>query len=85
MPACKPLVFTGISMQRFQAIRARIRAQAEEIKVDGDQGNVSGNGYSATWNYDQATQALTIQCTNKPFFAPESLVADKITALVTSL
>ena len=84
MADCKPLVFQNISRPRFQNIRARIRAQAE-VSVDGDTGTAQGNGFGASWAYDEATQTLTIQCTKKPFFVPESMVADKIYALVTSL
>ncbi len=84
MAACKPVVFKNITREHFYAVRARIRAQAD-VSINGDSGTAAGNGFSASWNYDEAAQTLSIQCTNKPFFVPESLVADKITALVTSL
>jgi hypothetical protein len=51
----------------------------------GDMGTASGNGFTATWNYDEPSQVLTIQCTVKPWFISEGLVADKIRALVTTL
>jgi hypothetical protein len=84
MAGCRPLTFKNIPRERFLAIRARIRAQAE-VSILGDTGTASGNGFSASWSYDEAAQTLTIECTEKPFFAPESLVLDKIRALVTSL
>jgi hypothetical protein len=84
MAACKPITFQNIPRERFQAIRARIRAQAD-VSVMGDTGTASGNGFTATWTYDEAAQTLSIQCTDKPFFISEGLVADKIRALVTTL
>jgi hypothetical protein len=84
MAACKPVTFQNISRDRFQAVRARIRAQAD-VAVMGDMGTASGNGFTATWNYDEPSQVLTIQCTVKPWFISEGLVADKIRALVTTL
>lgn len=79
--ACKPVVFKGITRERFQAVRARIRAQAD-VNVVGDTGTASGGGFEATWIYDEPSQALTIQCTRKPFFMSEGLVAEKIRDVV---
>jgi hypothetical protein len=84
MAACKPVTFKNITRERFQAIRARIRAQAD-VSVAGDMGTASGNGFAASWIYDEAAQTLSIQCTEKPWFVSEGLVADKIRALVTTL
>jgi hypothetical protein len=84
MAACKPVTFQNITRERFQAIRARIRAQADTA-VMGDTGVASGNGFTATWTYSDPNQTLSIQCTDKPWFVSEALVADKIRALVTTL
>jgi hypothetical protein len=84
MAACKPVTFQNITRERFQAVRARIRAQAD-VSVMGDMGTASGNGFTATWTYNEADQTLSIQCTEKPWFISEGLVADKIRALVTTL
>ena len=82
--AFKPVTFKNITREHFQAIRARIRAQAD-VSVVGDTGTASGNGFEASWNYDEPSQTLTIQCTKKPFWVSDGLVADKITALVTTV
>ena len=82
--ACKPITFYSITRDRFQAIRARIRAQAD-VQLLGDTGTASGNGFTATWDYDEPTHALTIQCTAKPFFISEGIVAGKIRDLVEGL
>lgn len=80
----QPLKFPNITRLKFQAIRARINAQAD-TKVVGDQGTASGHGFEATWTYSEPDQTLTIQCTKKPFFVSESLVTAKIQALVESV
>ena len=81
---CNPIVFQNIPRDRFQAIRARIRALAD-VSVTGDTGTAEGNGFKAHWSYDEANLTLEIQCLKKPRFMPERLVAEKIRALVTSL
>jgi len=35
-----------------------------------------------TWSYDEAGGKLTIQCTNKPFFIPCSMIEERIRAAV---
>ena len=84
MAACKPVVFQNIARDKFNAVRARIRAQAD-VSVLGDSGSAQGNGFAASWIYDEPNQVLTIQCTDKPWFVSESLIADKIRALVTTI
>ena len=84
MAACKPITFTGITREKFEAVCAQIEAQGHVVVV-GDSGHASGNGFTAQWTYSEPAQTLIIQCTDKPFYVPESLVADKITALVQSI
>ncbi len=36
--------------------------------MDGDQGSVSKDGITVTWDYEADSQTLTIQCTAAPFF-----------------
>ena len=81
MGQCAPVSFKNISRLKFQAIRARINAQAE-MTVMGDIGTATGNGFTAQWNYSEPDQALTITCTQKPWFVSEGLVRDKIQQLV---
>jgi hypothetical protein len=35
-----------------------------------------------TWNYDPASQVLTIQCTDSPFFIPCATINSQINDLV---
>ena len=79
--ACKPITFRNISRLKFMAIRARINAQAD-VQCAGDTGTATGNGFTAEWLYEEAAQALTITCTQKPWFVAESLVEGEIRSLV---
>lgn len=83
--ACKPIVFSGIDRTKFLAVRARVRAQTGEISLAGDAGTASGQGFTVQWTYSEPEQQLTIQCTDKPFIIPESIVAAKIRGLVEGL
>jgi hypothetical protein len=87
--ACNPIVFQNISRERFLAIRARIRAQAAEVEIDGDTGTASGNTplgrVKLAWVYDGSGQTFTVQCLAKPMFVSESVVATKIHGLMEAL
>ena len=85
MAACKQITFRNITRPQFKAIRARIYAQADCTTVMGDTGTAVGYGMMATWTYEEDTQALTIQCTQKPFIVPERLIEGKIWQLVESV
>jgi hypothetical protein len=82
--SCKPLTFRNVSFLKYRAVVARIRAQGEISEV-GNTGHASGHGFEATWSYDEPTEVLTVTCTKKPALVFESLVADKIRALVESV
>lgn len=85
MAACKPITFQRIDRLKFKAVRARINAQADNTSQSDDAGTAEGSGFSASYSYDDKAQTLTIQCTDKPFFIPESLVEAKIRSLVESV
>ena len=56
------LTFTSISRLRYHAVRARIRAQSEEMGCKGDTGMAEGDGITIAWTYDEAAQELTFTC-----------------------
>jgi hypothetical protein len=84
MASCKPVIFKNVSRLKFRAVRARINAQAD-IEGSGESGLARGNGFTAAWTYCEPEQTLVIECTEKPFYVPESLVIAKIQALVESV
>lgn len=81
---CRPITFRNISRLKFKAIRARITAQSDVVS-DGDTGTATGYGCKAEWAYNEAEQALTIHCTEKPRMIPEDVIEGKIRSLVESV
>jgi hypothetical protein len=89
MSICQPIKFTEITRLRFLAIRARVRAQATEMTVDGDSGTASGQTMLGkvkfSYSYDEASQTLTAQCLEKPGLVSEAKVAAKMRDLMEAL
>lgn len=80
--ACKPVKFSDITRDQFKAIRARINAQAEKMINAGDTGTATGDGFEVIWTFSEPDRTLTVQCTKKPFFISEGMVASKIRDIV---
>jgi hypothetical protein len=74
---------------KYQAIRARIRAQASELIIEGDTGTAGGKTplgqVKFSWSYDEPSQTLTVQCLQKPMLVSEATVASKIRDLMESV
>jgi hypothetical protein len=66
MSQCAAQVFTGVSPEKFACLQGKAADQG--ITMDGDQGSVSKDGITVTWDYEADSQTLTIQCTAAPFF-----------------
>lgn len=79
---CEPQAFEAITIARFEKLIAA--AASNGIEISGNSGQSSQNGFTVTWNYDPVGELLYIQCTEKPFFAPCSMIASKIEDLVKS-
>jgi hypothetical protein len=80
MSACPPITFSEISEEKYQALLAT--AQAQGLALVGIHGDTTYQGLDFTWNYDAATQSLTIHCTGKPIFIPCSMIESRIRALI---
>jgi hypothetical protein len=69
MATCDAQVFSGITQARFACLVQT--ASAKGISISGNQGQavVSHSIGSATisWDYDPATQTLTLQCLDRSF------------------
>lgn len=85
MATSKPVVFSSITRLKFQAIRARVRAQATAVTTLGDTGTASGSGVSFTWSYSEEAQSLTVTCTKRPWYVSEDLVYDKIRSAMATI
>jgi hypothetical protein len=77
--------FDGIDRLRYQAIRARIRAQAFEVRCTGDAGSATSNGVEIAWEYIEADSRLVFNCVKRPWWVQESLVARRIRDLMEAM
>jgi hypothetical protein len=80
--ACSPVSFSEITREKFNAVVTRVRAQAPDVNLTGDQGTASGKGFTVQWSYAEPHQVLIVQCMKKPFIVPEAVVNSKIRDLV---
>lgn len=85
MGGCKPIKFQNVTRAKFQAVRARAVVEATAVENSGDTGWAKGptpvGDVTVAWTYDEPSQTLTLQCTSKPMFLSESLIAGKIQSL----
>lgn len=78
MNGCPPMTFDGLTPDRYAQLL--LKAAAQGLPITGDSGSTTYQGIDVTWGYDPAAQTLTIECTNKPFFVPCSMIEQKIRA-----
>jgi hypothetical protein len=78
--SCPAIVLSGLTAEKYQSLLAAAHAQGLELSGLG--GATDYQGMTFTWAYDQDAQTLTIQCTDKPFFVPCSMIEQKIRALI---
>lgn len=76
MSACAVQTFPNVSPSKWACLKAKISANG--YPVTADQGSTTANGFTIAWNYDSATQELSIQCTDSPWYAACGLVNAKI-------
>ena len=78
--SCPAITLEGISPEKYSTLIATALAQG--LAIAGPTGSTSYQGMSFTWAYEEAAETLTLQCTEKPFFVPCSIIESKIRALV---
>jgi len=74
------LTFSGITPQQFSTLSGK--AQAAGIGLNGNSGSASKFGVQVSWDYDPASERLTLQCLSTPFFLKPEEVNRKIQALM---
>lgn len=79
--ACPSLTFNNVTPDHFAAIAAEVEKETG-MQVSGNSGTTSEHGFTVTWDYNPETQDLTMQCTEKPWIIPTSVVQHKITEIV---
>ena len=75
------MIYENINPQRLAAIAARAQ-QELGISISGDQGTATKNGVTISWVYDPSDETLTVGDTRKPWYVPESKIAEELTVLV---
>jgi hypothetical protein len=79
--SCPAITLTGITTEKYQTLLAKAAAQGLELA--GPSGSTGFQGMQFTWNYDAASDSLTIQCTDKPIFVPCSMIESRIRSLMS--
>ena len=76
MSSCATQVFEGVTPDKWDLLVSK--AKALGVEIDSDSGSYSRDGFTGQWDYDRATNELSIQCTDKPFFIACGLVNSKV-------
>jgi hypothetical protein len=82
MGECDAQIFSSITRERWVGMQSK--ALQIGVELVGDSGRASQKGFRFSWNYDEDLQTLTIQCLDRPFFAPPALVNSKLKELVAN-
>jgi hypothetical protein len=83
MSGCPAQTFSGITPEQFACIAQKAEA-ATGVVISGNSGSASQSGITIAWNYNPASQALTIQCTEKPFFPTCGMITSQVESIVNS-
>jgi hypothetical protein len=78
--SCPAMTFSDLTPEKYAALAETAKARGLDISAPA--GETTYQGFEFTWNYDAAAQALTLQCTAKPFFVPCSMIEQKIRELI---
>jgi hypothetical protein len=70
-------VVSGIDEQKFAAIAAEIRRRLG-AELPAPSGSIEAQGFTFQVQYDREAETLTLDLLKKPWFIPDSLVAQKI-------
>ena len=74
--------FAGVAREKFSDIEARLEKETG-VAISTDSGTVSNHGFTLKWLYDEQAQTLDVDCLRKPWWCPDSMVTNQLTALVT--
>jgi hypothetical protein len=81
MSACNEQVFNGITPARWECIRQAMQGRTG-VSLATDTGTASKSGFTMRWNFDPLAQVLTVQCLEKPFIVPCSVIESTLTGIV---
>jgi hypothetical protein len=76
MSACAMQSFGNVTNDVWNCCKAA--ADKYGVEITTDSGSTTSHGFTVSWNYNAPNQVLQLQVTDKPFWAPCSLVNSKI-------
>jgi hypothetical protein len=68
MGQCAAQTFSNITPDKWLALQTK--ASANQVILHGDSGEIAQQGFTLSWHYDTLSATLTIQCMNRPLWAP---------------
>jgi hypothetical protein len=80
MGACAVQHFQNVSPEVWE--RLAKKAEAYGVPIRGCSGSDSAAGATFRWHYDPEAQTLEMQCLERPFFLPCSVVEHELAKLV---
>jgi len=81
MSGCEAQTFSGITQEHFDCLVQKAQSSFG-ITISGDSGSSSQSGVTISWDYDRASQSLTIQCTDKPVFLLCGIITSQVSDMV---
>jgi hypothetical protein len=76
---CAPVTFPNVDPEHWALIEAKLRAAG--IQIATDKGTIAIDSTELQWDYQAATETLTVQCTHKLFVLP----CGKVNATIQNL
>jgi len=70
-------VVSGIDEQKFGTIAAEIRRRLG-VELPNPSGSIESQGFTFQVDYNREAETLTLSLLKKPWFIPESLIAQKM-------
>ncbi len=80
MSACAMQTYNNVTQAAWEAAKQAAARFGVQITAVSD--NATSDGFTVHWSYDAATQTLSIQCTDSPFWAPCSTINAEINSMV---
>jgi hypothetical protein len=81
MSACEPIVFNGVTPERWICIKQTVQ-QKTGIVIDTDIGTTTRSAFTVTWDCNLETQVLTFQVTDKPMMIPCETIYSRFRSVV---
>ena len=83
MARCEKQVFGPVTREQFGVLLEKGAAMG--VPIAGESGQATQSGVTVSWAYDAASGTLTLECTDRPFFVPCSMIDGKIQSAVAEI